>query len=151
MLALHAEEEHVAQAYQRALQQRHRAENGVSPEILLIRVQAEPSRVAGRLGAWLAQHVKHRARPCGPSGDHGILHAHRLAHRQRFAEAEHLRLLAVGHRHLHHGDEDDRAHPDRQHGIERRHSGTIVGDRVQRDAVHRDRGGQQCGDRIGVG
>ena len=56
----------------------------------------------------------------------------------------------VVHRDLHHGRQNNRAHPQRQNRIERRHGRAIVADRIDRLAIERNRAGKRRGEALGV-
>ena len=53
-------------------------------------------------------------------------------------------------RDLHHGRQNNRAHPQRQNRIERRHGRAVVADRIDRLAVERDGTGKRHGQTLGV-
>ena len=53
-------------------------------------------------------------------------------------------------RDLHHGRQHDRADPQRQNRIERRHGRTVVADRIDRFAVERDGTGKRHGQALGI-
>ena len=53
-------------------------------------------------------------------------------------------------RHLHHGRQHDRANPERQNRVERRHSRTVIANRIDRLAVECDGAGKRRGQTLGV-